>query len=116
MLETINKQINKHFVKQKLYAMRIGRSVNNLPNFKVSLLKRLERLNKDIACIGMSASMYRDDYYTVEFRGTKIDVDYDFDREEIRDLYIKGVEVTMLINEHLEEIQVTVERMINNNR
>ena len=108
MLETINAQIERYFVKQKLYAKKINRSINNLPNFKKSLIKRIDRVNKDVSCIGMRAELFRSDYFNINFKGAEIDVDYDFEREEIRAVYIRGVDITEIIDENLEDIQELV--------
>lgn len=112
MLEIINKQIEKYFVKQKLYAIHINRSVNNLPNFKNSLIKRIERVNKDIRCIGMRAVMYRDDYYPVIFKGVEMLVDYDHDNEQLSRVFIRGVDITELVNDDLEKIGELVSMLL----
>ena len=115
MLEIINKQIEKYFVKQKLYAIHINRSVNNLPNFKNSLIKRIERVNKDVSCIGMRAELFRSDYLNITYKGSEIDVDYDFEREKIKAVYVRGVEITEIVDEKLEEIKAIVSAHISIN-
>lgn len=112
MLEIINKQIEKYFVKQKLYAIRIRRSINNLPNFKNSLIKRIERVNKDIGCIGMRAVMYRDDYYNVIFKGVEMLVDYDCESEQLSKVFVRGVDITELVNDDFEKIEELVRRLL----